>query len=280
MKLSEIAKELREIIQFKQQELKLEFEEKDHIYSMMGKKDFPSVSKVIKKFYEEFPAEEVSLKMAKGDPIQQQNLLESWKKAGEYSTNLGSRTHYFLEKILIEKNGNYKDIRKPIYDCDLEQVMKSDAMVSAGHKYLQLMEERGCELLDTEIVLGHPDLGYTGQPDKIWITKNKTGDDYGMLITDWKTNQKKNFETHSYTKSMFAPFEQYPNTALGHYYLQLPLYGKLLSKMLEGTKYENLRLYGCIIVHLNDDGYFSEYRVPKEIIEKVYSIDIKKYLNS
>ena len=54
MKLSEIAKELREIIQFKQQELKLEFEEKDHIYSMMGKKDFPSVSKVIKKFYEEF----------------------------------------------------------------------------------------------------------------------------------------------------------------------------------------------------------------------------------
>ena len=39
------------------------------------------------------------------------------------------------------------------------------------------MEERGAVLLDTEIILGDPELGYVGQPDKIWLmfNKQKTG---------------------------------------------------------------------------------------------------------
>ena len=77
---------------------------------------------------------------------------------------------------------------------------------------------------------------------------------------------------------MYAPFESYPNNALGHYYLQLPLYGKLLIQMLKGTKYENIKLYGCIISHLKEDTFFEEYRVPKEIIDTVLEMDMKKYL--
>ena len=42
-------------------------------------------------------------------------------------------------------------------------------MINAGTNYLKLMKERGAELLDTEIVLGDPGLGYTGQPDKVWL---------------------------------------------------------------------------------------------------------------
>lgn len=279
MKLNKIAEEIRKIIQDKQNELNLQFEEENHIYTMNGMKDYPSVSKVIKKFYEEFPAEEVALNMSKGDIIKQQKLLEDWRLAGEYSTNLGSRVHFFLEKKLVEMYGNYKDLRQPIFDCDLEQIMKSDGMISGGDKYLKLMKERECVLLDTEIVLGHPDLGYTGQPDKVWITKNKGGNEFGLLITDWKSNQIKNFQEKEYTKRMHHPFDKYPNNALGHYYLQLPLYGKLLLKMLEGTKYENIKLYGCIIVHLNQDGEYTEFRVPREVIDTILEMDIKKYLN-
>ncbi|MFN7584083.1 MAG: hypothetical protein ACK5P0_01865, partial [bacterium] len=68
------------------------------------------------------------------------------------------------------------------------------------------------------------------------------------------------------------------NNALGHYYLQLPLYGKLLLKMLEGSKYENIKLYGCIITLLKDDGNYEEYRVPKDIIETILDMDVQKYL--
>jgi hypothetical protein len=276
--LKSVASEIRELISERQKSLGLVFEEDKHVYTMNGKKDYPSVSKVLKSFYREFPLEEAALKKAGGNPQEAERLKEEWAAAGNYSTNLGSRVHYILEKALIENNGNYKEVRRPIFDCDLTQLMKSDNMIFAGKRYLELMESRNVELLDTEMVLGDPELGYVGQPDKVWLTMNKSGDEFGLLITDWKTNKKKNFQETSYTDRMYEPFEKYPNTALGHYYLQLPLYGKLLLKMLKGTKYENIKLYGCIISHLQEDTFFEEYRVPKEVIDIVLEMDVKKYL--
>ena len=278
MKLSNIAQEIRELIKVRQEALGLTFEEDKHIYTMNGRRDYPSVSKVLKKFYKPFPTEEAAYNKAGGDPEKQQQLIEEWAAAGDYSTNLGSRVHYMLEKTLIEKNGDYKEVRQPVFECDLTQLMKSDNMIFAGKRYLELMESRNVVLLDTEMVLGDPELGYTGQPDKVWLTYNKTGDDFGLLITDWKTNKPKNFEETRFTERMYAPFESYPNNALGHYFLQLPLYGKLLIEMLKGTKYENIKLYGCIISHLKEDTFFEEYRVPKEIIDTVLEMDMKKYL--
>jgi hypothetical protein len=276
--LKSVASEIREIVSERQKSLGLVFEEDKHVYTMNGKKDYPSVSKVLKSFYREFPLEEAALKKAGGNPQEAERLKEEWAAAGTYSTNLGSRVHYILEKTLIENNGGYKEVRQPIFDCDLTQLMKSDNMIFAGKRYLELMESRNVELLDTEMVLGDPELGYVGQPDKVWLTMNKSGNEFGILITDWKTNKKKNFQETSYTDRMYEPFEKYPNTALGHYYLQLPLYGKLLLKMLEGTKYENIKLYGCIISHLQEDTFFEEYRVPKEVIDIVLEMDVKKYL--
>jgi hypothetical protein len=276
--LKEIALEIRTIISEKQEKLGLTFEEEKHLYTMNGRSDWPSVSKVLKKFYKAFPTEEAAYNKAGGDPYKQQALIEEWEAAGIYSTNLGSRVHYELEKFLIEKNGGYKEIRTPIFECDLTQLMKSDAMIMAGKRYLELMEKRNVVLLDTEMVLGDPELGYTGQPDKVWLTYNKNGDGFGLLITDYKTNKPKNFKETSYTERMYKPFNKYPNIALGHYYLQLPFYGKLLLKMLEGTKYENIKLYGCIISHLKEDTFFDEYRVPQDVIDLILEMDMKEYL--
>jgi hypothetical protein len=277
--LKNIAKEIREIIAQRQVELGLTFEEERHIYTMNGKSNWPSVSKVLKKFYKEFPTEQAAYNKAGGDPEKQQELIEQWAAAGEYSTNLGSRVHFVLEDDLVSRNGSYKEVRRPIFDCDLTQLMKSDKMIVAGKRYIDLLEDRKVVLLDTEIVLGDPELGYTGQPDKVWVTMNKSGNEFGLLITDWKTNKPKNFQETNYTERMYKPFEKLPNTALGHYYVQLPLYGKLLLKMLKGSKYENIKLYGCIIAHLRDDTQFEEFRVPKDVIDNVLEMDVKKYLN-
>lgn len=193
---------------------------------------------------------------------------------------MGSRVHYFLETDLINRYGEYKEVRKPIFDCDLVTMGRGDQMVIAGKRYLDLCEQRGLVLLDTEMVLGHPELGYVGQPDKVWLTMNAKGDEFGILITDWKTNKEKNFQTTKYTESMYTPFEEYPNNALGHYYLQLPFYGKLLLKMLEGTKYENIKLLGSIVVLLKDDTTYQEFRVPKPVIETIMGMDTKTFLES
>ena len=71
--LKKVAKEIREIITQKQSEFQLTFEEDKHRYTMLDingevRDDFPSVSKVMKLFYDEFPSEEVARRMAKGDP--------------------------------------------------------------------------------------------------------------------------------------------------------------------------------------------------------------------
>lgn len=276
--LKKIAQEIREIIKEKQKKLGLTFEEERHLYTMNGTSNWPSVSKVLKKFYKEFPAEEVAYMKSGGDPDKQEKLIQEWATAGKYSTNLGSRVHFVLETETITRNGGYKEVRKPIFDCDLTQLMKSDKMIVAGKRYLDLLEQRNVVLLDTEMVLGDPELGYTGQPDKCWITMNKSGTDFGLLITDWKTNQSKSFQETKYTEKMYKPFENLPNNALGHYYVQLPLYGKLLIKMLEGSKYENIKLYGCIIAHLRDDTQFEEFRVPKSVIDTVLNMDMNEYL--
>ena len=278
MKLNDIAKEIREIISQRQDEFGLSFEEENHIYTMNGRTDYPSVSKVLKKFYTEFPLEEASFAKSKGDPQRQQELIEEWTAAGTYSTNMGSRVHFVLESEVIKNNGNYKEVRQPEFKCDLTQIMKGDNMIVAGKKYLDLMGERGAVLLDTEMVLGHPELEYTGQPDKVWLMMNRDKTEFGVVITDWKTNKPKNFVSTSYTKKMLKPFEKYDDTALGHYYVQLPLYGKLLLKMLEGTKYENIKLYGCVISHLKEDTLYDEYKVPQDIVNIVLGMDIKQYL--
>ena len=76
MKLNEVAQEIRDLIRVRQEELGLTFEEENHIYTMNGQKNYPSVSKVLKKFYTEFPTEEAAYNKAGGDPQRQQELIE------------------------------------------------------------------------------------------------------------------------------------------------------------------------------------------------------------
>ena len=204
MNLNDISLEIKELLEERRKQLELTFIEEEHIYYMKDldgqvKRNFPSVSKIIKKFHKPFDAEGMALKMSKGDPEGQSQLLAEWKMAGDLSTNMGSRVHFELESDLIKRFDNYKEVRQPIFEINEEQQRKSDNMIKAGKDFLDLMLERGGVLLDTEIVLGDPEEQYTGQPDKVWLMMNKEKTNFGFVTTDWKTNQPKNFEVHHYT---------------------------------------------------------------------------------
>ncbi len=284
MNLKEISKEINDLLEQRRKELDISFVEEEHIYYMRDvdgvlRKTFPSVSKLIKKFHKPFDSEGTALRMCNGDPESAAQLQEQWRDLGKYATNMGSRVHFELEIEAINRNGDYKNVRQPIFECDEHQLLKSDSMIKAGKEYLKLMEERGAILLDTEIVLGDNELGYTGQPDKVWLMFNKEKTDFGLVITDWKTNQPKNFEVQHYTGKMYSPFNEYHDTALSHYYLQLPFYGRLLLKMLKGTKYENIKFLGSVVVLLKEDSTFLEYKVPSDAINKVMSLDLTKYID-
>lgn len=281
--LYKLRNEINSVLKERRKQFNLTFIEDEHLYTMddldgTSRNDWPSVSKVIKKFYTPFDSDGIAEKKSQGDPIEKARLLKEWADAGTYSTNMGSRTHYFLEKKSVELFELNKEVRQPVFECDFVQVLKSDSMITAGINFLNLMKERNAILMDTELILGHPQLGYTGAPDKIWLLENKEKTKPIFLITDWKSNKPKNFEVNQFTKKMKFPFNNLYDNALGHYCVQLPLYGKLLLKMLEGTKYENIPLAGSIIVLLKDDGKFEEFRVPKDVINTIMGMDMKKYL--
>jgi len=283
MELKEISQEIREILKQKRNELRISFQESKHIYYMMDengkiRSNFPSVTKIVKKFHKPFDAQGISLSMAKGDLAEQQRLLAEWKLSGELSVNLGSRSHYELEKELVSRYDDYKDVRQPVFECNEEQIIKSNKMISAGINFLNVMKERGAELLDTELIMGHPKEKYIGQCDNAWIMMNKEKNDFGFVLSDWKTNAPKNFKIFPYNNKLYEPFSEYPDNALGQYYLQIPLYGRLLVKMLEGTKFEKNKFLGGVLILLKEDGTYEEFKVPQYIISTILSMDLSPFL--
>lgn len=278
MDLEKIALEIRDALEKRRKEIELTFVEDDHIYFMKDldgvvKTSFPSVSTVLKNFYTPFNADKKAGEMCEGDEEKKRELLAKWKHSGDYATNMGSRVHYILEEELIKRYDNYKEVRKPIFDCDDIQTKRGDKMIEGGNSFIDKMLERGAVLLDTESVLGDPELGYTGQPDKGWLMMNKSKTDFGLVISDWKTNKEKNFQIQPYTGKMLHPFQNYHDTALTHYYLQLPLYAKLMIKMLQGTKFENMKFLGGVVVHLKDDGTHVEYKIPHVISQSILNMN-------
>lgn len=188
--LLQITQEIRDLVTKRQEELSLSFVEDTHTYYMKDihgeiRSDYPSVSTVIKQFYNEFPELDKSYQMCNGNLLNQDSLLKEWRATAKYANNKGSRVHFLLEKDLLKMYGSYKEVRQPIFECDEEQIKHGNLMVDAGHDFIRLMHRRGAVLLDTEMVLGSPELGYTGQPDKVWLMLNKEGE-LGFIITDWK----------------------------------------------------------------------------------------------
>lgn len=276
-KLLDIAADIREVIDKKQKAMALSFVEDTHTYFIKNDEGYivsnlPSVSSVITQFYEPFDALTKSYEMCNGDLQLQDELLKTWAGTADYANNRGSRVHYFLEMDLLKMYGSYKEVRKPIFECDEEQIQTGNNMIDAGHDFIRAMHRRGAVLLDTEMVLGDFGLGYTGQPDKVWLMYDKDGN-LGFLITDWKTNKPKNFEIQAWTVPMLPPFEKHLDTALAHYKIQLPLYGRLILKMLEGTKYEGIKFFGCVIVHLLAERKYVEYRVENDFINTVMTMN-------
>ena len=285
MDLKKISLEIRDIISEYQKKHSLSFIEDTHTYFIKNEKgvitsDMPSVSSVLKAFYNHFDSVSTkSFENCGGDRELERKLLTEWNYKSSHATNMGSRVHFILEKELVDQYGAYKEVRQPIFECDDEQIATGDAMITAGKNFIELMHQRGAVLLDTEIVLGSLGLGYFGQPDKVWLMLDKKGD-IGIVITDWKSNRKENMsdEIKPWTKKMLHPFSHLIDNALSHYKLQLPLYAKLLLHMLKDTKYSNIKFLGCVIVHLTSEATFTEYRVTNDIVNAIMDMDVKHLL--
>lgn len=280
MHLYDIALEMRDILDERRDKIELEFFETDHIYYMLdvnGEKrnDFLSVSGIIKKYAPEFDRDYWLDYKSMGDSIKRQQLSDKWDYERDYSAWKGSRVHFELEKELVRRYSSYKEVREPEFEIVGNILEESNVMIGGGINYLDLMEQRGAVLLDTEVVMGDPEEGYVGQADKVWLMNNKTNTGYGFVITDWKSNKPEKMENTYDNGYMYGPFSMIKDSTKSHYEVQLPLYGRLLLKMFKGTKYEKVPVLGCIFVHLLPDGSFKEYRISSELMKYIFNVDLK-----
>lgn len=271
----EIAASIRAHIALKQKELGLTFEEEAHKYTVLNRYGVPvspgSVSGKVKKYHHEFEKYAKSLAMCGGDVKEQEKLLKEWDEKARVGAHIGSRCHYYLEHNLLVYYGLNKELREPIYELTPEQIKISDAKIVAGNKYIELMKSRNAVLVDTEVVMGNEFL--VGMLDKVWIVLMSDGR-VGWFITDWKATKWESFQQQRWSKYMFPPFQNYIDTAVEKYSVQIALYARLFRELLIGSPFYDMPFLGGIIVILKPDETFREIRVAKEFFTLTNQIDL------
>lgn len=269
--LLKLAAEIRESLSEERANRKLIFEEKDHKYTIYDKineqtiSTLPSVSSLLKQWYEPFDSMAKSLDMCDGDEIQAQDLRHEWEKKGEDASSLGSYVHYKLEQYLWILYDINKETRKPNYDLKGEELLTGQKMVKNGINLIHTIIENGFVPIDTEVIMGSVELGYFGQCDNMWLGNGKNG--LVFLMTDHKTNQSKNFKNCPWNIPMHRPFDRLLDNSKSVYYIQQPLYAQLFKDMLKNTPYKDIPFAGFRILHVRDGGEI--IKVPTWVYDEV-----------
>lgn len=155
---------------------KLEFNEELHQYKVDGR-ILPSVSGLIKNFYDEFDTEGISFNYANKHGFTQEQVKSAWKGENLRSTDEGSRVHIFGEDYANSKYFGIGETPLPISKQDLGIVQWWIDKVD-NVPYL--------EPLVLELQMFNLMFGYAGTADIILIDTR----DGSLIIADYKTNKE------------------------------------------------------------------------------------------
>lgn len=231
----------------------LKFIEETHTYYIAGKK-LPSVSTLLKNFYEGFNTEEVSLRYSLKRGFDQRDVKDAWQGENDIANNKGHDVHLFGELYVQWK---YFGIgQKP--KCTSKQHLA----------IIEFWNDLPPHIVPvaTELQMYSKTLGYCGTTDFILYDLHKEV----YYIGDYKTN-----------KTLFSESEKYPAKPLkyisselnllqenyGKYSLQFSFYQILLEEV-------GLKVGGRILVYLQekDDKLYQKFNTPDA------TLDLRKWL--
>ena len=221
----------------------LEFIEKTHTYYIAGKK-LPSVSTLLKSFYEDFDSETVSLKYSLKRNFDVQDVRDAWQGENDIANDKGHDIHLFGELYVQWK---YFGIgTKP--KCTSKQHLA----------IIEFWNDLPAHLVPvaTELQMYSKALGYCGTADI--IVYDLLNDCYWIM--DYKTN-----------KTLFNDNEKYPAKPLFHinpefnlkqenygkYALQFSFYQILLEEV-------GLKVGGRVLIYLQEkeDKLYQKFQTP------------------
>lgn len=213
----------------------IEFFENTHKYKSIidGKEiNYVSGTTFLGKYFKPFdPTGVITARCAKKEGITVEELKARWAEKGRLSCYYGTRLHETCEDVL-----HRRDFRNKPESAEEEQRFKRGIVIAQN--ILKKYDVVGIE----QIVFSHKlPIPIAGTIDL--LCKSKSDGTY--CIFDWKTNADIP-KDNKYNSFCLDPISHVPDTALGHYSLQLSLYQYIMcyAKYVPyGTKFKRALLH-------------------------------------
>ena len=245
---------------------KYKFFENGHYYTYKDKQVGISVTKYISQFENEFDSDTLSQKVADKDGISQFEVLNEWKRKGEYSCLKGTAIHEWLQdnyanreyKFDLSQLEEYPEYYK-IEDVEHLKQMAIDFINDYKNRYILIGDEILCGIPDFDIASAIDLLFYDTVNNEVVLADIKTNTD----LKGWKS-------TPSYVKKMLQPLEDIKDITFEHYKIQLSIYRYFLEEYAHIPISDNM-----FIVYLSEkEKSYNIIQIPylKNEVEKILKL--------
>lgn len=245
---------------------KYKFFENGHYYTYKDKQVGISVTKYISQFENEFDSDTLSQKVADKDGISQFEVLNEWKRKGEYSCLKGTAIHEWLQdnyanreyKFDLSQLEEYPEYYK-IEDIEHLKQMAIDFINDYKNRYILIGDEILCGIPDFDIASAIDLLFYDTVNNEVVLADIKTNTD----LKGWKN-------TPSYVKKMLQPLENIKDITFEHYKIQLSIYRYFLEEYAHIPISDNM-----FIVYLSEkEKSYNIIQIPylKNEVEKILKL--------
>lgn len=245
---------------------KYKFFENGHYYTYKDKQVGISVTRYISQFENEFDSDTLSQKVADKNGISQFEVLNEWKRKGEYSCLKGTAIHEWLQdnyanreyKFDLSQLEEYPEYYK-IEDVEHLKQMAIDFINDYKNRYILIGDEILCGIPDFDIASAIDLLFYDTVNNEVVLADIKTNTD----LKGWKS-------TPSYVKKMLQPLENIKDITLEHYKIQLSIYRYFLEEYAHIPISDNM-----FIVYLSEkEESYNIIQIPylKNEVEKILKL--------
>ena len=245
---------------------KYKFFENEHYYTYKDKRVGISVTRYISQFENEFDSDTLSQKVADKNGISQFEVLNEWKRKGEYSCLKGTAIHEWLQdnyanreyKFDLSQLEEYPEYYK-IEDVEHLKQMAIDFINDYKNRYILIGDEILCGIPDFDIASAIDLLFYDTVNNEVVLADIKTNTD----LKGWKN-------TPSYVKKMLQPLENIKDITFEHYKIQLSIYRYFLEEYAHIPISDNM-----FIVYLSEkEKSYNIIQIPylKNEVEKILKL--------
>jgi hypothetical protein len=218
----------------------IKFFEKNHLYIDNKKNIYESSTQFVKKYFNIFDVEKMSVECSKSDNPKYKNLtskqiLKMWQEKGLQAGNDGTNIHLFAEKKMMN---DIDDIPEPLNERCARIFIQADYAIDELKKYY--------EFVAAEMIVYSFFLKKSGMIDLLMYSRKSNE----LIIFDWKTNE--DLTTENNFQTGLKPIEYLQDTDLTKYSLQLSFYEFILKRE---HYFKKIGGYRRALIHLQDDSF-------------------------